>query len=167
MFEFDEFWKRWTKLAGVQDDVWCADYDELTPEGRDTWRSEESDVRFNFGGMEFYGDRTLECEVEEDNDDRYLTLNFMLVFNPVIPGDDDYDEEDYTKESIRDANAEWKDFVNKLTRAAARFGEFTATNGKTYPVCKVMMNSSRVRADDSDPYDLYLEARMEVAYTPQ
>lgn len=168
MFDFDEFWKRWTKIAGVQGDAWCADHDELLSKGRDTWRSEESDVRFNFADMEFYGDRILDCEVEEDEDDIFLTIHIMLSFNPVIPGDDEYSDENYTNEAVRDATTEWKGFIKDLTNACRSFGRFVGNDFRTYPVCEIFSSSPRPKVGSLGAYEgIYIEARMQVMYSPE
>lgn len=115
---FDKVWKDLVKKAGVLNNAFCSDPDDIESTDQNDWTSyDDEELDFDIGSLEVYGGRRIYCEVREIEHGEQWDVFFNLG------AETDVDDEDFGKEFITYLMKEWKAFTVKLDRACRSFGK--------------------------------------------
>lgn len=115
---FDKVWKELVKKAGVLNNAFCADPDDIESTSQNDWSSyDDEELDFDLGFQEIYGGRRIYCEVTQTDHGEAWDVFFNLS------GETEVDDDDFSKEFLAYLAKEWKAFSVKLDRACRSYGK--------------------------------------------
>lgn len=115
---FDKVWKELVKKAGVLNNAFCANPDDIEHASQNDWSSyDDEELDYDVGSLEVYGGRRIYCEVRPAPHGETWDVFFNLG------AETEFDDEDFGKEFIGYLMKEWKAFTVKLDHACRSFGK--------------------------------------------
>lgn len=154
---FDKVWKELVKKAGVLNNAFCADPDDIestSQSGRTDWSSvDDEELDYDLGSQEVYGGRRIYCEVRPAQHGETWDVFFNLG------AETEFDDEDFGKEFISYLMKEWKVFTVKLDRACRSFGK--ASDG--HPKMDLEFVSPKFDTDNVGVYT-QVEAHLRIVF---